>query len=195
MKVAIIGAGGHSKVVTDTFQCMGYEIVGYYNDKKSNALGTIADIKYNPQLQYFCAIGSNTVRKQIVENLDIPPEGWATAIHPSAVVSKSAIIGKGILICAGAVIQPAAYIGDHVIINTNVSIDHDCVIGDFCHIAPRSVLCGNVNVGSSTFICAGCTIINEIQIGTNVLLGAASLVIRNIPNNVKAYGVPSRVKL
>lgn len=193
INIVIIGAGGHSKVVMDTLENMGHNILGFYDDNKPHSLGTIANLKYDPNVKYFCAIGSNDMRKKIVEQLNLPTSAWIRAIHPSAVVSKSATIGYGTLVCAGAVIQPDTIIGNHTIINTNASVDHDCYVGNFTHIAPRAVLCGTVTIGSNTFICAGCTIINEIKIGSNVLLGANSLSIRDIPDDVKAYGLPARV--
>ena len=36
-------------------------------------------------------------------------------------------------------------------------------------------------------------IINNINIGENVIVGAGSLVLKNIPDNVKAFGSPTNI--
>ncbi len=194
MDCAIIGAGGHAKVVTDILKLNGYHIVGYYDDNTNNnnfkILGKIREINKNIS-NFVCAIGNNKIRKNIIKQH--PDLNWISAIHSSAIISKSSNIGKGTVICAGAIIQPDCIIGDHVIINTKTSIDHDCKINNFCHIAPGSTICGNVSVGNNTFIGAGTTIIQDKKIGKNVLIGAHSLVIKNIESNIKICGVPANL--
>ena len=53
-------------------------------------------------------------------------------------------------------------------------------------------MCGNTIVGEGTWIGAGSTVINEIEIGSNVIVGAGSVVIRNIEDDKKIVGVPAR---
>jgi len=79
-----------------------------------------------------------------------------------------------------------------VIINTRASIDHDCTIGNSVHIAPGSVLCGNVTVGEESFICAGATVIPNLVIGRNVTVGAGSTVIMDVPENLTVVGSPAK---
>ena len=67
-------------------------------------------------------------------------------------------------------------------------------MADGVHLSPNSVLCGGVNVGNSTWIGSGATVIDHINIGENVIIGAGSVVIRNIQDNVTAYGNPARIK-
>ena len=75
----------------------------------------------------------------------------------------------------------------------NSSVDHDCRLGDFVHIAPGSILCGNVSVGSNTLIGAGSTIIPNIKIGENVTVGAGSIVLSDIPDGMTVFGNPAKV--
>lgn len=191
-QIAIIGAGGHSKVVANIANLTGYEIVGYYDDLsiRSDILGKIEDADESIS-NYICAIGDNVTRRKIVENLK--NVNWINLIHPFIPLAYDLIIGKGNTICPGVIVQPTVTIGDHSIINTNVSIDHDCRIGSFVHIAPGTTICGGVEVSDGTFIGAGTTIINNIKIGSNVIIGAGSNVIRDIPSNCKAYGNPCRI--
>lgn len=52
---------------------------------------------------------------------------------------------------------------------------------------------GKVSIGNNVFIGMNATILKGVHIGDNVIIGAASLVNRNIPNNVVAVGNPCRI--
>lgn len=55
-------------------------------------------------------------------------------------------------------------------------------------------LSGCVTVGNGTHIGTGSSIIQGISIGKNVLIGAGSVVVNDIEDNSKAYGVPAKMK-
>jgi len=123
----------------------------------------------------------------------LPTLSFATAIHPSAIVSPSAKIGEGTVVMAGAIINAEATIGKHCIVNTGASIDHECVIEDYCHIAPGVNVSGDTHIGEGTWVGVGSCIIQGIHIGKNCFIGAGSVVVKDIPDNVVAYGNPCRV--
>jgi acetyltransferase-like isoleucine patch superfamily enzyme len=89
----------------------------------------------------------------------------------------------------GAIIQSSVKIGKHSIINTRASIDHDCVIQDYVHIAPGVILCGNVQIGEG----AGTTIMQGIRVGKWSVIGAGSVVLKDIPDHVTAVGSPCKI--
>jgi acetyltransferase-like isoleucine patch superfamily enzyme len=67
------------------------------------------------------------------------------------------------------------------------------VIEDFVHISPKVALAGDVKVGEFTHIGIGSNVIQGIIIGKNVTVGGGSMVIRNIDDNQKVVGVPTRL--
>lgn len=116
-----------------------------------------------------------------------------TAIHPSAVIAGSARLGGGTIVAANAVVNPGTDVGENVILGTSSSVDHDCVIENGAHICPRVTLAGRVRVGALAWIGVGATISDGRAIGKRALLGAGAVVVRDIPDDVVAYGVPARV--
>ena len=127
-------------------------------------------------------------------NAEGRPLEFATAIHPSAIISPSAKIGEGSVVMAGAVINADAVIGKHCIVNTGATVDHDCVIGDYCHIAPGANVSGGTHIGEGTWIGVGACVIQCLNIGKDCMIGAGSVVVKDIPDGVTAYGNPCKVK-
>jgi UDP-3-O-[3-hydroxymyristoyl] glucosamine N-acyltransferase len=80
-------------------------------------------------------------------------------IHPTAVVSPAAVIGKEVYIGAHAVIHAGVKIGDRACIHPNVVIYPDTIIGD------RTVLHANCTIHERTQIGADCVIHSGAVIG------------------------------
>ena len=196
--VIIIGASGHGKVIADIVCNSNDNIVGFLDDAYntetdfygSKILGTTELINsYKDNCCFIIAIGSNSIRKAIAEKFNCQ---WYTAIHPSAQVSKSAMVGEGTAIMANAVVNPDAKIGAHTIINTGAIVEHDCVIGNYTHISPRATVCGVTTVGNSCWLGAGSTVKNVLTICDNTIVGLGSAVIKSITAPGTYVGVPAK---
>ena len=202
-EVVVVGAGGHAKVCIELLQAMGHKIAYCIGgpDSPSTCLGyqVLVGDENLPRLyeegyrQSFVAIGANRIRARIFYELQEIGFEVVNAISPSAVVSPSSEIGRGVAVMANAVINADSKIGDGVIINTGATVDHDVVISDAVHIAPRCALAGSVQVGDRSFLGVGCSVIPEIKIGSDTIVGAGAVVVQDLPSSVVAYGVPARV--
>ena len=94
---------------------------------------------------------------------------------------------------AGVIFNPGAFIGDFTFYATGCQIEHDCVINDFASVSAGSVLGGFVTVGKYSAITMNVTIFDRLSIGSNSVVGSASLVSKSLPNNVLAYGNPTKI--
>jgi UDP-perosamine 4-acetyltransferase len=140
----------------------------------------------------FIAIGDNNIRRKLYDQLKAMGFTFINVISPNAYISPRAVLGDGIVAMHGAIIHTGCTVGNGVIVNTNASVDHDCAIGDFSHIAPSSVLCGQVTVGERGFLGAGVRVIENTHIGKDCIIGAGAVVIRNMGEAVKAAGIPAK---
>lgn len=190
-QIAIIGAGGHGRVVADIARLCGYDSILFFDDQElPGRAGTVGDVDaYLNASDVFVAIGNNTVRKNITERLAKKP---VTLIHPQAVVARDVELGCGVVVMAGAVINPGAKIGDGVIINTCSSVDHDCTVGAYTHISVGAHLAGTVHIGKSGFICAGAVVINNTCVCNHVIVGAGAVVVKDITEAGTYIGIPAR---
>lgn len=144
--------------------------------------------------EFIVAIGENLTRERIFNEL-VARDGTPTNVtHPSAVVSSHALIGRGVVFCAGSVVNPCAEIGDNVIVNTNASVDHDCRISNHVHICPGVHLAGNVTVGARSLIGIGAVVLPGVKIGADCVIGAGSIVTRNVADGVIAFGTPAAAR-
>lgn len=193
-KLFVYGGGGHGKVVVDSLQDAGHEVIGIIDSKFEGELFGVSRYKEVPPafegILSIIAIGDNKVRETISMQSDAQ---FFTLIHPSSVISKRSTVGAGSMILHRAIIQAGSVVGDHVIINTGAQVDHDCKIGDFVHVAPGAVLCGTVTVGEGTLIGAGAVIKPGVTIGSWVTIGSGAVVVKNIPDNTVVVGNPARV--
>lgn len=197
--VYLFGASGHGKVIKDILNANGVKVEAFVDDNPD-----VKECGGRPVVHgaaglspMIVSIGVNKVRKMIVERLKANNSAieFATAIHPSAVISPSAKIGEGSVVMAGAVVNADAVIGKHCIVNTGATIDHDCVVEDYCHVAPGAHICGGTQIGEGTWVGVGTSIIQCLNIGKNCMIGAGSVVVRDIPDDVTAFGNPCRVKI
>lgn len=195
-RLIIIGAGGHGKAIADNALKNGYTDICFIDDDATGTcldlpiIGTSADITElnDGKTDFIIGIGNNAVRKEIAEKYSV---NWVSLIHPSAQIATHVSIGKGTVVMAGAVINVCATVGSHCIINTHAVVEHDNVVEDYVHISPNAALGGTVRIGKETHIGIGATVINNIEICANCIVGAASLVLRNINKNGTFYGIIS----
>lgn len=199
-KIRIYGAGGHSQVIREVLENIGYEVTETFDDKPSGrhyasknvttgARGNLKDFPHEGH-PVIIAVGINAERAEIASFLK---SNFDTAIHPSAIIAPTAKIGDGTVVFAGAIIQPNTVIGEHVIINTAASIDHDNIIGDFAHISPKAALCGHVEVGEGSHVGVGAVVIPKVKIGKWCTIGAGTVVLNDVPDYSTVVGNPGKV--
>lgn len=200
-KLLIIGASGHGKVVADiAIKIDKWEIIAFLDDDISintcmglEVIGTSADaITYKDEADFFVAIGSNTTREKIQEQLIHEGILVVSLIHPSAVIGTNVQIGIGTVVMAGVVINSSTRISKGCIINTSSSLDHDNVIEDYVHISPGVRIAGSVEVGEGTWIGIGGVVSNNVNICSGCKVGAGAVVIKDITEPGTYVGIPVR---
>ncbi len=197
----IIGAGGHGRVVADiAIKLNIYENISFLDDDISikspmslPVIGKSSDvIRYVKDYDIFVAVGNNAIREKLLLNVENLGVVIPTLIHPNAVVGQNVNLGIGTVVIAGAVINCGSVIGKGCIINTLSSIDHDCYIDDFVHISPGTHIAGTVNIGKYTWVGIGANVINNISIVNECIIGAGTVIIKDILKSGIYVGNPAR---
>ena len=199
-RLIIIGAGGHGKVVASCAEdTKRFDEICFLDDSgKTEVLGfkvvgKTSDIeKFVSDSQFIVAIGNNEARKNFCQTIENLGGKLATIVHPSVVIGKQAVIENGTFVSANAVINPSAQIGKGAIINTSAVVEHDCVIGDYTHICPAVAIAGTVNVGNFCTLGIGTKVSNNVNICDRTILGAGSVVVKDIIEAGTYVGVPAK---
>jgi len=210
IKVVGIGAGGHAKILVELLeQSEEYEMAGF-TDPQRERWGTefmgypiLGGDEMLPELHAkevqaaFIGVGAvdgagtrlraKLFRQAIDLGFQMP-----TLIHGRAMVSPSTIIGVGSVVMAGAVVSADVRVGDNVTVYSGTLIEHDSVIDDHVHMSPGVHLAGGVHIEEGTFIGIGASIIQGVRVGHWTTIGAGAVVLKDLPENVVAVGVPAR---
>lgn len=126
------------------------------------------------------------------ERMDkLPDVKWVTSVSHMALLPNYLPVGLNLR--AYSFIGRTALIGRHVKINYHSVVLYMCEIGDYSFISHNVGLGANVVVGKKSCIYENSAVIPGITIGDNTVIGAGSLVTKDIPSNVVAYGSPCKV--
>lgn len=207
--LVIIGAGGFGREVAWLIEDINeksneWNLLGFIDENREShgkilngykVLGGFEFFEDKQEIFYVCAVGNSKIKKKLVEEkcsrYNIIP---ATLIHPSVIISKKHnIIGEGCIICAGSIITVNTKINNHVTINLDCTIGHDVVIEEFTTIYPSVNVSGNCNISQCVELGTGSQIIQGKNIGSNTIVGAGSVVVRDIDEGRVAVGIPARV--
>jgi len=164
----------------------GYKLLGTTNDilieyQKGNFIQLVVGIGYK----------HIDIRKEFFEKFwNVIP--FATIIHSSCWVDKTAIIEPGCVIYPGCVFEPNVVVNHNTILNISCSIAHDSVVGSHSFLSHRVALAGYVKTNECCILGINSTIIDNINICDNVQLGAATVVISDINKKGLYVGNPHR---
>lgn len=158
-RLLIIGAGGFGQMIQETAGLLGYEEVVFLDDasKHKDVVGKCCD--YSNFLKDYdtavAALGDNGQRLYWTEKLMEAGYQVPAIIHPSAVVSPSAVIGAGSFIMQRAVVNTHTVIEHGVLVNSGAVVDHDSYVARGAHIGLGSVVKANCRIDEKRKVEAG----------------------------------------
>jgi sugar O-acyltransferase (sialic acid O-acetyltransferase NeuD family) len=206
--LVLVGSGGFGRETAEAVRALTstgipWRLLGFIDDDPARAgevidgtpvLGGRDELKRLPDARVVVCTGrpDNYVsRPRIVSELGLPPERYATIIHPSAVVSATSSVGVGTVLLACTVLTAAVRVGAHVAIMPHVTLTHDDVVEDFATLASRSALGGGVRIGRCAYIGAGAIVGEQRMVGELALVGMGAVVTKNVPPQEVWAGVPA----
>lgn len=208
-KLVLIGGGGHCKsvldaigrkgiysdiVITDYNIPVGSKVLGYKVVGTDDAFPALFRSGFRHAFITIGSIQDTVIRRKAYDKAKQVGFTFPAIIDSTAVIAASAQIGKGVFIGKNAVVNADAVIEDMAIINTGAIIEHDCHVGEFSHVAVGAVICGGTEIEKDVFIGANATVIQEVKIGMNSIVGAGAVVKRNMPPECMAYGVLAKIR-
>ena len=209
-KTVIIGAGGFAKEVYEVFTKVSNwnkddnsQFLGFLDDNEtlhgtefmgSRVIGGIDWLSDNPKTEIILGIGSPHIKRKIIDKISkIGNFKYPTLIDPNAILGDDVRVGDGVFIGAGTIITTNIDIKDYVTINLSCTIGHDSVLESFVTVAPGVNISGNCNLNEGVDFGTNATIIQGKSVSEWSIVGAGSVVVKDIPSNVTVVGNPSKV--
>jgi UDP-perosamine 4-acetyltransferase len=206
--VILVGDGGHAKIVCEILELMDqYQIIGVTSIRPESAsflgypiIGDDEKLKEFMGKDVDLAIGiggfrDNIFRKHIYLNLKSMGFKIASAIHPSAIVSRSAYIGEACIVFAGVVINPYVRVGNNTIIATGSTVDHESIIGNHVLVSAGVTIGGYTLIEDEALCALGAKIVSGVKIGPRALVAAGAVVVSDISEGQTVYGIPAQPKM
>ncbi|OGX84800.1 hypothetical protein BEN47_15815 [Hymenobacter lapidarius] len=208
--LVIFGAGGLGREVLLLVQQLNaatapaaWNVRGFYDDHAPATatvaglpyLGTSADLNATPEpLAVAVAVGSPASRAAVVARLTSGQLSFPVLVHPQVALAprQRIAVGEGSIIQQGCFLTCDITLGRFVLLNLGCTIGHDAVLGDFSSLMPHANVSGATQLGAGTYLGTNTTVIQGIIIGENTIIGAGAVVVRNLPANITAVGVPAK---
>jgi sugar O-acyltransferase (sialic acid O-acetyltransferase NeuD family) len=131
-------------------------------------------------------------RLRLTARLGLPPERYATLVHPAAVVPDSASVGPGCVIHAGTVLTADVTLDAHVAIMPAVVLTHDDVVGDGVTFGAGARIAGAVTIERGAYIGSGALVRESLVVGAGAVVGMGAVVTRSVPGGEVWAGMPAR---
>ena len=158
-RLLILGAGGFGHMIQEMAGLLGYEEAVFLDDavKGADVVGKCCDYRafvkeYDTAV---AALGDNGMRLYWTEKLMEAGYYVPAMIHPTAVISPSAVIGNGTFVMQRAVVNTNTVIEHGVLINSGAVVDHDSYVACGAHVGLNSVVKANCNIESRRKVEAG----------------------------------------
>ena len=210
-ELVIIGGMGNGTVAASSVEDINaikpeWEILGFMNDNETDSINEypiLGKIDYDTAQKllddnvYFLytLISTKLNFKYLhkLTDLKIPLSHFATIIHPTAVISKFAKIGKGVSIQPFVSVGPNVTIADYVQIFAQSLIGHNSTLDNYSYVANNACIGAHVHLKEGAYLGTNCSILENVTIGKWGLVGIGAVVIKDVDNYSKVVGNPARV--
>jgi len=196
---------GHANVVIDVIDDgPGWRCVGCLDDvaeaqtRRVGGLALLGGREVLPSLRgqgingVVFGFGDGGGRRALIPEIRAAGLELPVLLHPSASISRNAVVGAGSQVLALARVAVGARIGEGVLVNTGAIVEHDARIADGVSLFPGCTIASRVDIGEDATIGAGAIVVPDARIGPGATVGAGAVVIDEVPPGVTAVGVPAR---
>jgi len=205
--IIIYGSGGMAREVAELIEDINslgpcWSIKGFIDDDDEKMgevihnyriLGTCEVLRdLTRPVHVIIAVGDPTAKKQIYEKIMDLNVLFPILIHPTAKVSKSAVIGEGSIIGIDCIVSTDVRLGRHVFLNMRTVVGHDAVIRDFCSCLVNCVIAGGVQMMPCSLMGSGSIIMEKKIIGSRAKISMGSIVSFDVEDDHVVMTRPSK---
>lgn len=205
--IVIIGGRGNGTVIASTIEdCQragaSMRCIGFLNDFEQSVgqypvLGKVStegwqEAPKNSEFVYaLSTVKQARERYDLLQQLEIPADRFASIIHPSAIVAQSARLQDGVVVMPLCVVGPDVVIGAHTQLYAQSFIGHDSGLGEMVFVANNATIGGRVLVGTGAHIGSNSSVREHVSIGRYAIVGLGAAVITDVREATTVVGNPA----
>lgn len=203
----IVGARGFGREVYSLAkQCHGYKkdfiIKGFLDDDQSALEGfenyppiicSVEDYQVEESDLFIIALGAVAYKKKYSELVIQKGGAFISLVHPTSIINDNVIIGEGVIIGQYSTISNNVVIGNHVTVQNFSAFGHDVKTGDYCSFGAFTFLGGFVEIEELVTLHPRSSVLPHKKVKRGAIVGAGSVVIRNVLENVTVHGNPATI--
>lgn len=207
MILLIYGASGLAKEVYDLVMRSTpekYEKICFIDDYKSEESYYLSEsihfdsipVRFEgrlDELEGIVAVGEPKHRELLAKKFDEANIRLATLIDSTAIISPTARIAEGTIICGYASLHADVQIGRGCLIQPYALLGHDIKVGDYSVMGSFASPGGTGTYGKRVYIGMNATLKEKITIGDDAIVGMGAVVYKNIEAGLTVIGNPARV--
>lgn len=204
----IVGGGGFARELIgfaqDSFEAGRSPAVGGYVDDGGPEvlaklgydlpwLGAISDYEPVAGDLFALGIGSPEGKRRVVDKLKSRGAIFARIIHPTALVTRRAQLGEGVVLGPFSGSGTDTRLGSFAALNSYSGLGHDACVGEFATLSAHVDVMGSAQIGDDVFIGSHASILPRVKVGAGAKIGSGAMVYRSVPAGATVYVPPAKL--
>ena len=139
------------------------------------------------------AVGEPSSREKLFEKVTNEGMKLTSLIDPTAIVSPTAKINDGAIVCEYSTIHTGVELGYNTLIQPFCDIGHDIRVGDHTVLSPFCAPGGGIVFGKRVYVGMQSCLMELLTIGDDAIIAMGSAVFRDVPAGATVVGNPARI--
>jgi sugar O-acyltransferase (sialic acid O-acetyltransferase NeuD family) len=196
-RLFILGAGGFGRELLSWIRFYGlpFQFAGFLDNQKSGeqVAGRIDNHRPRNADRYVAAVGASSDRQMTTSQIEAAGGRFINIVSPFSTLASSLPENAGVVVLGNASIGNDVEVGRHTLIQGFSVIGHEITVGAYSTISSFVFIGGGARIGTTVTIHPHAAILPRVVIGDGAIIGAGSVVTRNVEARTTVFGNPAKL--